>query len=54
MAYDSVRHDSWLKEQCGCELFAPHNPSRKTKTQDGKALRRYGRRWKVERFFAWL
>ena len=24
------------------------------KTQDGRSLRRYRRRWKVERLFAWL
>jgi transposase len=27
---------------------------RKRKTQDGRKLRRYRRRWKVERTFAWL
>ncbi|MCA1638433.1 MAG: transposase, partial [Acidobacteria bacterium] len=27
---------------------------KKPKTQDGRSLRRYKRRWKVERFFAWL
>ncbi|HEX3033613.1 MAG TPA: transposase, partial [Thermodesulfobacteriota bacterium] len=26
----------------------------KAPTQDGRALRRYMRRWKVERLFAWL
>src|SRR5690606_41907716 len=26
----------------------------KVKTQDGRQLRRYKRRWKVERLFAWL
>ncbi len=35
-------------------MITPHNPSRKTKTQDGRPLRRYKRRWKVERLFAWL
>ena len=34
---------------------APHRKNRtKAKTQDGRRLRRYSRRWKVERFFAWL
>jgi hypothetical protein len=34
---------------------APHrtNP-KKLKTRDGRLLRRYERRWLVERFFAWL
>ena len=27
---------------------------RKLKTQDGRKLRRYKRRWKIERLFAWL
>jgi transposase len=36
-------------------LIAPHHdPRRKHITQDGRALRRYKRRWKVERLFAWL
>jgi len=34
---------------------APHKQNRrKKKTQDGRTLRRYKRRWKVERHFAWL
>src|SRR5271166_3698234 len=35
-------------------MIAPHNPRRKTKTQDGRGLRRYRRRWHVERLFAWM
>ena len=36
-------------------MIAPHRKNRKkTKTQDGRKLRRYKRRWKVERLFAWL
>jgi transposase len=38
----------------GIEMIAPHNPTRKHKTQDGRPLRRYKRRWHVERLFAWL
>src|SRR3984893_7681563 len=39
----------------GIELVAPHRWNRsKPRTQDGRALRRYRRRWKVERTFAWL
>jgi transposase len=39
----------------GIELVAPHRCNRsKPRTQDGRALRRYRRRWKVERTFAWL
>jgi transposase len=36
-------------------MIAPHRRSRKErKTQDGRKLRRYKRRWKIERLFAWL
>ncbi len=46
--------DKELREQ-GVELIAPHKSNRKkARTQDGRALRRYKRRWKVERLFAWL
>jgi transposase len=38
----------------GVEMIAPHHPTRKHKTQDGRSLRRYRRRWHVERLFAWL
>jgi transposase len=39
----------------GIELIAPHRKNRrKPPTQDGRALRRYKRRWIVERTFAWL
>jgi transposase len=36
------------------ELIAPHRRTRTQRTQDGRSLRRYRRRWKVERLFAWL
>ena len=53
-AYDSDPLDEELAE-LGIELIAPHKQIRKkAKTQDGRKLRRYKRRWKVERFFAWL
>ena len=36
-------------------MIAPHRANRaKPKTQDGRVLRRYKRRWKVERLWAWL
>jgi transposase len=35
-------------------LIAPHKPNRvKAATQDGRQLRRYKRRWEVERLWAW-
>ena len=52
-AYDSDRLDHELAET-GVEMIAPHNRSRKHRTQDGRPLRRYRRRWKAERLFAWL
>lgn len=53
-AYDSDPLDEKLKQK-GVELIAPHRSNRKKKkTQDGRKLRRYKRRWKIERFFAWL
>ena len=53
-AYDSDPLDEALKER-GIEMIAPHRKNRKKKrTQDGRKLRRYKRRWKIERLFAWL
>ena len=53
-AYDSDPLDERLAEQ-GIALIAPHKRNRKKPvTQDGRVLRRYQRRWKVERLFAWL
>jgi transposase len=52
-AYDSERLDAQLRKE-GIEMIAPHLRARKHRTQDGRPLRRYRRRWKVERLFAWL
>lgn len=53
-AYDSDRLRDALQER-GIELICPHRAGRKRPPrQDGRALRRYKRRWKVERAFAWL
>jgi transposase len=53
-AYDSDRLDERLMERYGTELIAPNKKNRNIPTQDGRALRRYKRRWKIERLFAWL
>jgi len=54
-AYDSDPLDQRLKREYGVELIAPHKCNRRQPvTQDGRVLRRYCRRWRVERFFAWL
>ncbi|MGE3531652.1 MAG: IS5 family transposase [Steroidobacteraceae bacterium] len=53
-AYDSDKLDDELRED-GIEMISPHRAGRKKpRTQDGRKLRRYERRWIVERFFAWL
>jgi transposase len=53
-AYDSDRLDRNLAERYGIEMIAPHRGERRIPTQDRRALRRYRRRWRVERLFAWL
>jgi transposase len=52
-AYDSDPLDAQLRA-LGVEMIAPHHPRRARKTQDGRKLRRYRRRWHVERLFAWM
>ena len=54
MAADSDPLRRRLKRR-GIDLICPHRRSRvKPKTQDGRKLRRYHRRWKIERTNAWL
>jgi transposase len=54
-AYDSDKLDRQMLDERGVEMIAPHRRGRKKpKTQDGRKLRCYRRRWKVERLFAWL
>lgn len=53
-AYDSDGLDAKLREERSIELIAPNRANRRTRTQDGRPLRRYKRRWKVERLFAWV
>lgn len=54
-AYDSDKLDDKLREEYSIELIAPHRTNRRNApTQDGRVLRRYCRRWRVERLFAWL
>ena len=54
-AYDA----DWLDEalaRLGIEMVAPHRKNRRPehKTQDGRKLKSYKRRWIVERTLAWL
>jgi len=53
-AYDSDRLDEQMREQYGIEVISPHRSDRQQPTQDGRPLRRYRRRWTIERLFAWL
>jgi transposase len=53
-AYDSDRLDQALMNNVGTEMIAPNRVNRRVVTQDGRPLRRYRRRWKIERLFAWL
>ena len=53
-AYDADRLRHLMRHLDG-ELICPHRRGRKRPSlQDGRALRRYRKRWKVERLFAWL
>jgi transposase len=52
-AYDSDGLDAELATR-GVEMIAPNKSTRKVKTQDGRKLRRYRRRWHIERLFAWM
>jgi len=53
-AYDSDGLDQELAER-SIEMIAPHKSNRvKAQTQDGRVLRRYKRRWKIERLWSWL
>jgi transposase len=52
-AYDSDALDEQMREY-GIEMISPNRSNRKRKTQDGRPLRRYRRRWKVKCIFAWM
>src|SRR5579859_561334 len=53
-AYDSDPLRKRLRQR-GIELICPHKKNRvRPATQDGRALRRYRRRWIVERTIGWL
>jgi transposase len=56
--YDKACDSDLLRQRLakrGIELICPHRRHRvKAPLQDGRKLRRFRRRWKVERTFAWL
>ena len=53
-AFDSAPLSIRLRQERNIELIAPKRCTSKRRKQDGRSLRRYKRRWKVERLFAWL
>jgi transposase len=57
LIYDKAADGAPLRQRMadrGVDLIAPELRSRKTHVQDRRKLRRYRRRWKMERTFAWL
>lgn len=53
-AYDSDKFRTNLRAK-GWDLVCPHRKGRvRPATQDGRKLRRYRRRWKIERTISWL
>jgi transposase len=58
LIYDKAADSDPLRERLqrsGTELICPHRKNRtKPPTQDGRKLRRYQRRWKVERSISWI
>ena len=55
-AYDSNKLDDRLLKQRGVIMIAPNirRAHRRLPKQDARMLRRYRRRWKIERLFSWL
>jgi transposase len=54
MAADSDPLRARLKRR-GIDLISPHRSNRvKSPTQDGRKMRRYRRRWKIERSISWI
>ena len=52
-AFDSNILDAALRRR-GIDMISPNHVTRKQQTQDRRKLRRYKRRWLIERVFAWL
>jgi transposase len=58
LIYDRAADSDPLRQRLleqGVDLICPHRRNRKKPpTQDGRKLRRFSRRWIVERTFAWI
>ncbi|AVV49575.1 hypothetical protein [Leptospira santarosai] len=50
--YDRDGLDKSILRNYGTKVVAPHRKNKKQTTQDGRELRHYKRRWKMERLFA--
>lgn len=53
-AADSKKLRERLMKERGIDLICSHRSTCKYRTQDGRKLRRYSRRWIIERTNAWL
>lgn len=53
-AFDSADLAGRLRDERNIELIAPKRGNNKRRQQDGRPMRRYKRRWMVERLFGWL
>ena len=53
-AADSLKLSGRLLEERGIDLICPHRSNCKNRVQDGRKLRRYSRRWIIERTNAWI
>ena len=58
LLYDKAADADWLRDALqrrGIEQITPHRKGRrKPSRQDGRSLRRYRHRWKIERTISWL
>jgi transposase len=58
LIYDKAADSDPLRSRLarrGIDLICPHRTNRtKPKRQDGRKLRRYKRRWKIERTIGWI
>lgn len=58
LLYDKAADADWLRtglQQQDIELICPHRENRaQPPLQDGRSLRRYKRRWTIERTLSWL
>ena len=55
-AFDSTKLQENLRKERDVDLIAPKRGGKRPskRKQDGRAMRRYRKRWKVENLFAWL